>query len=331
MSLNTSKELADLIGLHLIEDVREARAYDNAGTYNNDNDDVDTNDDNNDEPDLVFFVKIDGEEYALFNRGSTLKPEMGVSCQCQGRATWSFYPAALSELDVSPPVEIPPLMCNLFWRPGTNLPLDPTNLPLSLTDLPSVTEPDRVLVAVDEARNLIVFEIGIESYAYQVPSLPLKVAVPIQSGPTVLPGCTVRVRSMSQQCAFRPSRLIIGGNSRLWVVQGIQLADRQLIMGDLPGDVFSPAAYSNNILFPVAQPGQAFDITVRYTGDAALGEPFIAAMFGDTNIHDRSPVTRIGRRYIARWTPEGRFEPWMAAHLPGRDQITGEDLPVHSR
>jgi hypothetical protein len=147
----------------------------------------------------------------------------------------------------------------------------------------------------------------------------------MSSATLVPPGPAVRVTARSS-LACRPYRIIIGMNPEFWIVEDIRLGGQSQIAGAIPGLVFAPHSISAGLIFPVGvvQPVQDLEITVRYVGDAPAGAPFIAAMFGETS-SDRDPVTRIGRRFVARWTPEGRFEPWMAVHLPGRDQVTGED------
>jgi hypothetical protein len=323
--LKDEELLDNLVGLHLIEEVRELwicgqpnvdldhtrelneeiqRIRSSRGAAPEDFDDV-TADETR-----VLLVRIDGEEHALFNRD--VFPILGAVRQRS--MTWPFAshgPEPTPGLD--PRDDATPLMCNLFWRPDSDLPL--------------TGNPDRVLVAVDETKDRIVLEIGVERYAYQVPGPPLLASIPLMGGSRVPPGHSIRVLTMPQQMTFRPSRLIIGRNPESWVVENIRFEGQNQAVGDIPGGVFAASYGLNSLMLPTMQTGQNIEITARYTGEKQHGEEFIAALFGEVP-SNREPVTRIGRRFVARWTPEGRFEPWLATHLPGRDQVTGEDLPA---
>jgi hypothetical protein len=314
--------LDNLVGLHLIEEVHELWVYGLTRELNKecadeeyaieDEDDEEYTIEGASEETLVFLVRIDGEDHALFNRGSPTNPMFGAVRQQS--MSWPFSPHEFAPGSNHQDV-VTPLMCHLFWRPDSDLPL--------------TGEPDRVLIAVDEINDRIVLEIGIERYTYQVPNSPHKRMIPLLSGSRVPSGHSIRVISGPQQSAFRASRLIIGRDPGLWVVENIRLGGQSQIMGDIPGDVFAASSSFASLILPVLQPGQIAEITVRYTGEEQHGAPFIGALFGEViSNSNREPVTRIGRRYVARWTPEGRFEPWLATHLPGRDQVTGEDLPA---
>ena len=344
MPLETSSVLDDalldsLVGLHVIEGVHEVRAYgrpdDIDDAYEDDENDEDAgghdegdeggdayeddeDDRNYDEDDgqagdstQIFIVTLDGEKLALFNRGDPMNARTGAVRQ----GTWPLLPSEKS-VWASAKNTSSPLMCRLFWRPEADLPRN---------DLTS--DGDRVLVAVAESSNLIVLEIGVECYSYLVPSIPLRMVIPMSSEALVPAGHSIRVIARPQQVAFRPSRIIIGNNADLWIVEDIRLGGQSQIVRALPGHVFAPHSVNIMLQLPTVQPGQPFEITARYIGGAPNGAPFIAAMFGEINPNPE-PVTRIGRRFVARWTPEGRLEPWMAVHLSGRDPVTGEDRPA---
>jgi hypothetical protein len=344
MPLETSRVLDEalldsLVGLHFIEGVHEVRAYghpddiddayeddendEDAGSHDegDDGDDAyedDEDDRNYDEGDgqagdstQIFIVTLDGEKLALFNRGDPVSARIGAARQ----GTWPLLPSA-KNVWASAKNTSSPLMCHLFWRPEADLACD------DQTD-----NGDRVLVAVAESSNLLVLEIGVERYSYLVPSVPLRMTIPMSSEALVPAGHSIRVIARPQLVAFRPSRIIVGNNADLWIVEDIRLDGRSQIVEALPGYIFAPQSVNIMLQLPVVQPGQTFDITARYIGGAPNGAPFLGAVFGEISPNPE-PVTRIGRRFIARWTPEGRFEPWMAAHLPGRDPVTGEDRPA---
>jgi len=331
--LKDEELLDNLVGLHLIEEVRALWIcgqtnvdLDNTRELNEEiqrirssrgeaaedfDEDFDEEHDAAADETLVLLVRIDGEEHALFNRGAPLFPILGAVRQRS--MTWPFASHGTEPTPDLDPRDDTPLMCNLFWRPDSDLPLN--------------GNPDRVLVAVDETKDRIVLEIGVERYAYQVPDPPLLATIPLMEGSRVPPGHSVRALTMPQQVTFRPSRLIIGRNPESWTVENIRFGGQNQIVGDIPGGVFAASNGWPSLLLPIMQPGQSIEITARYTGDKQHGEEFSVSLLGHLP-SNHAPVTRIGRRFVARWTPDGRFEPWLATHLPGRDQVTGEDLPA---
>jgi hypothetical protein len=64
-------------------------------------------------------------------------------------------------------------------------------------------------------------------------------------------------------------------------------------------------------LHVIAIGSAVMEITVSYVGNDPLDDTFVAVVTGEIDLTG-DPITRIGRRFVCRWTPEGKFEPWMA-------------------
>jgi hypothetical protein len=173
-----------------------------------------------------------------------------------------------------------------------------------------------------ESSGLIVLEIGVERYAYQVKATPVRAIFPMSSTERIQPGRTVTVSSRPDQQPFRPSRIVIGRNPDDWVVQDIRVGGLSQIspLGGIPGSAFS--AHTVDALLLVTDAVGPVEITVSYVGNDPLGDAFVAAVMGESDLAG-DPITLIGRRFVCRWTPEGKFEQWMAPS-------TAADLDVNA-
>lgn len=69
-----------------------------------------------------------------------------------------------------------------------------------------------------------------------------------------------------------------------WVLQDIVIGQMGQLAGDgeLPADLFAPAAIESNLLLDAAAPGHEIRFKVRYVGDRPEGERFRAALLGTT-------------------------------------------------
>jgi hypothetical protein len=206
-----------------------------------------------------------------------------------------------------------PITCNLILVPQPQARAGTFGLPGQ----------DFTLCAVDEATDLIVMEVGIERYEYQDQKATTVVHLSSDSR-SIPPGVTTQITVRPQQGAIRPRRLIIGGNTDRWVVHDIRIGGRTQLSqaGALPGDLFSSTSIDAFLSMSVVQVTMDFTIIVSYVGRDPGGEPFFGALLCEEVEYGRGKtVTRVGRRFIARWTPEGRREPWMTAADPTAGEL----------
>ncbi len=108
-----------------------------------------------------------------------------------------------------------------------------------------------------------------------------RIALPMSSGVNVLPNDTVQVTSRPQNVAFRPERIVIGGNPSDWVVNDIKIGNQSQFSqdGEIPGECFS-ADVDAFVSFNVCPPLRDFVVIATYVGDHPDGEPFVCSAIG---------------------------------------------------
>ena len=315
--------LEELVGLHVIDGLHEEweriPAYHHLHDPDDDDDDDEDDEDDGDhdgehddeEEALVLYVSVDGEMHALFDRGTPRHPRLAASRQ--GSEAWPFHPggdylhrdaaAIRHDVDGAPSRRV---VCNLLWRPDSDLPLFPGS---------AAGDPDRVLVAVDEQTGLIVLEVGVERYEYLAPSRVSRLVMPMSTVERILRGAPVTVPCRAD-APFRPSRIIIGRNPDDWIVEDILIGGESQIVRQqadpgIPGGVFSADSTDAILLMGTVDLSRGLEVVVSYVGGDPLGETLLAAVLGDS-LDPGEPIVLVGSRFILRWTPEGRSEPWMA-------------------
>ncbi len=118
-----------------------------------------------------------------------------------------------------------------------------------------------------------------------------RVVLPLTSGVNVLPDpktCTAQITSRAQNGAFRPERIVIGGNPSDWIVNDIRIRNvTQFVQsGDVPGEMFASSAIDCFLRMDAVGRGDEFQIVATYIGDRSDGAPFICGVLG-TAVSDR--------------------------------------------
>jgi hypothetical protein len=122
--------------------------------------------------------------------------------------------------------------------------------------------------------------------------LPLSIS---SSKIKIKPKETASITARPQE-AFRPYRIVIGGNPDHWAVGDIKIGRRSQFNGDgdLPGSAFSSSAPS--VPMDVVPAGGNLTIVVTYIGPAEGGEEFSAAAFGELGWSDPGSKARLQAR-----------------------------------
>jgi hypothetical protein len=110
-----------------------------------------------------------------------------------------------------------------------------------------------------------------------------RILLPMSSTVSVLPNVPTTISKKNKKPHYiRPERIIIGGAPVDWVVNDIKIGDQSQLSrpGDIPGEVFSPAALDDFVSFSVLAPDQDFSMVVTYIGAKPAGEQFLCTMLG---------------------------------------------------
>lgn len=110
-----------------------------------------------------------------------------------------------------------------------------------------------------------------------------RVVLPMSSGGVIRPGDQARITSRPQNAAFRPERIVIGGNPSDWIVNEIKVGRRSQLCdaGDIPGVVFATDAEDAGVRLDVVRTSQNFTMDVTYVGPNPDGEPFTCGVMGN--------------------------------------------------
>lgn len=110
----------------------------------------------------------------------------------------------------------------------------------------------------------------------------LRVVLPMSSGVPIKPDKSAQVTSRPQRSAFRPERIIIGGDPGNWIVNDVKARGKSQFAqpGDVPGEMFASAAIDCFLRMEAVGPGMDFDVFVTYVGPKEDGVPFVCAVIG---------------------------------------------------
>lgn len=162
------------------------------------------------------------------------------------------------------------------------VPFDARGVPFGI---PGVA-PDGLLrrIARKVSERLVTAVLALVGYEEreEVEKTPGRIVLPMSSGVSILPNTSAQITTRPQACAFRPERLIIGGNPENWIVNDIRVGNRTQFAqaGDVPGEVFAYNATDAQITFETVQTAMDFVVIVTYIGDKVHGEPFAACAIG---------------------------------------------------
>ncbi len=115
-----------------------------------------------------------------------------------------------------------------------------------------------------------------------------RVVMPMSSGVNIRPGQPARIKSRPQVSAFRPERIVIGGDPNDWIISEIMIGRRSQLCDDgvLPGVVFSAYVDGLEVRLDAVATAQNFSMQVEYVGPNPEGEPFICSVTGS----EASPI-----------------------------------------
>jgi hypothetical protein len=238
-------------------------------------------DDEADDEEEVFLIRIDGVCYAFWSSTSTVFPM--IYCAQEGGPTWHLVPAATdcAAYCADTHFAIPVQICDLV---SAALGVDP----------PIDQEGGRVTRVVDAETGAVFLELGVEWYEYQSRCV-LPLALAGASG-RVLPGESVVVVGCPANETYNVRRLLIAGEAEHWVIEDVRVGERSQLEaghGDLPGTFFSPVATVGLIIESI-DPGRPLSVRARYTGSDPEGlELCCVAM-----LESSSEVTRWARRVV---------------------------------
>lgn len=269
----------------------------------------------------VLLVRMDGDLYAFFEsrRRQPRTGSAGLAIARLGDLRWPFDRNDEVIRKILEADRGPPLVCNFLRRPSRPPIVGAIPLP-----------PDEVLCAIREADDLLLLEVGVESYAH--PGSRSMMAMPIQSAASCRPRERTTITLARPQVAFRLGRMVISGDPDEWTIYGMRIGDRELLArGPIRGSALSPRVPSPStwpspsdvagdpdprrfaghvgFVFGVVSPGLSLSLDVAYVGGDPGGAPFQATLVGET----LEGQATVGRRFVARCTPEGGRPPWAAA------------------
>ena len=118
------------------------------------------------------------------------------------------------------------------------------------------------------------------------PSRADRVVLPMSSGVNILPNTSAQITSRSQTVAFRPERLIIGGDAGNWIVNDIKVGNRSQFAqsGDVPGEMFAATTIDSFVSFETVQTAMDFVVLVTFVGASESGAPFVCGVLGTAAI-----------------------------------------------
>ncbi len=112
---------------------------------------------------------------------------------------------------------------------------------------------------------------------------PDRIVLPVSSGVSVKPNTSAQITSRPQNVAFRPMKLIIGGNPEDWTINDIRIGRKSQFVqcGDVPGEMFAANAADSTVCFDVVLTAMDFTIVVTYIGNDPEGALFSCGVLGD--------------------------------------------------
>lgn len=121
---------------------------------------------------------------------------------------------------------------------------------------------------------------------YPGPSRADRVVLPMSSGVNILPNTSAQITSRPQTVAFRPERLIIGGNAGDWIINDVKVGNRSQFSqsGDVPGEMFAATTIDSFVSFETVQTAMDFVVLVTFVGASESGAPFVCGVLGTAAI-----------------------------------------------
>lgn len=128
---------------------------------------------------------------------------------------------------------------------------------------------------------------GLALLGYEVVPPPLdvrRITLPMSSGSVIMQNASAQITSRPQTGAFRPERIVVGGNPSHWIISDIKVGNQSQLAqsGDIPGEMFAFDAKDSGLRFGVVQTAMDFVIIATYVGPKEGGEPFVCGVFGTT-------------------------------------------------
>lgn len=113
-----------------------------------------------------------------------------------------------------------------------------------------------------------------------------RIVLPMSSGVRIKPGESAKITSRPQNMAFRPERIVIGGEPNHWLVNEIKIGRRSQLAdsGDLPGAAFTADAQDAHVRLDVVLTAMNFTMVVTYVGPDPEGALFVCSATGVTGI-----------------------------------------------
>jgi hypothetical protein len=121
---------------------------------------------------------------------------------------------------------------------------------------------------------------------YNGPSRADRVILPMSSGSNILPNTSVQVTARPQNVAFRPERIVIGGEPANWIINDVKVGNRSQFSqsGDVPGELFAATTIDSFVSFETVQTAMDFVILTTFVGTSESGSPFICGVLGTAAI-----------------------------------------------
>ena len=117
---------------------------------------------------------------------------------------------------------------------------------------------------------------------YPSPTRAERVVLPMSSGVNILPNTSAQITSRPQTVAFRPERMIIGGNAGDWIINDVKVGNRSQFTqsGDVPGEMFAATTIDSFVSFETVQTAMDFVVLVTFVGASESGAPFVCGVLG---------------------------------------------------
>lgn len=119
--------------------------------------------------------------------------------------------------------------------------------------------------------------------------VPSRVVLPMSSEVNILPCTTAQITSSPQTHAFRPERILLGGNPVDWLINDIKIDGKSQLLqdGDVPGEMFAAATIAtidSFVRLDAVAVGASFEITATFIGDSPAGAPFVCGVLGTATV-----------------------------------------------
>jgi hypothetical protein len=116
----------------------------------------------------------------------------------------------------------------------------------------------------------------------QAPVRSDRITLPMSSGVNIFPNTSAQITSRPQAMAFRPERIIIGGQPSNWIVNDVKVGNRSQFAqsGDVPGEMFAATTIDGYVSMETVQTAMDFVIVVTFIGDNNAGAPFVCGVLG---------------------------------------------------